>query len=334
VRFVSVAGRCAVAFIATLALADALVRLFFPALDRVEPNFSAAYLDRAIAHIGNGQRLVVLGDSVLWGYRVRSRESAVSIAATGGIPTVNLAFEGGSMPNTYAVLRLMQRAEVRPRAVLFNVNLKEFNPADSAYATLYPAVESGAWPVLSRAERRSLHRTASDSFEARAAGLVSRAWTLYALRNDLRGVVFGAADAVTAVENGVGRLSGETARAERLHVATPERFLGTYDLSPLNENNVEVAYLRATASLLRRERIPSVAILTPVNHRLLHDFIDVPEYEQQRAFVRKILEQNGVRVVDYDRAFAADDFFDNDHLTVQGNRKFAASLQRDILHDL
>jgi hypothetical protein len=334
VRFVSVAGRCAAAFVATLAVADVLVRLYFPALDRFAPNFSAAYLNRTIAHIGTDQRLVVLGDSVLWGYRLPARESAASIIDAGGVPTVNLAFEGGSLPNTYAMLRLMQRAGVRPRAVLFNVNLKQFNPADSAYDTLYPAVETGAWPALSTPEQRLLRRTQSDSFEGRASAWLSRTWALYALRNDLREAVFGAADAATAVERGVNRLSGEAARGERLHVPAPDRFLGTYDLSALTDANVEVAYLRGTASLLRRQRIPAVALLTPVNHRLLHRFIDVPEYERQRRYVRAILEHNGVRVVDYDRAFAAADFLDNDHLTAQGNRKLAAMLKRTVLRDL
>lgn len=332
-RFVSVAARCAVAFLATLALADVLVRLFFPALDRLDPNFSAAYLNRAIARIGS-DRLVVLGDSVLWGYRLRASESAASIVGASGIPTVNLAFEGGSLPNTYAVLRLMQRAGVRPRAVLFNVNLKEFNPADSAYDRLSPAVETSVWPALSAGEQRLLRRTQSDAFEARATASLSRAWALFALRNDLRGALFGEADAVTAVRRTVNRLSGETARAERLHVPTPDRFLGTYDLSALTGANVEVAYLRATAALLRRERIPAVAVLTPVNHRLLHELIDVPAYEAQRRYLRAILEQQGVRVVDYDHAFAAADFFDNDHLTAPGNRKFAAMLRRGALRDL
>ena len=333
-RFISVTGRCAVAFIATLAIADGLVRVFFPNLDRLVPNFSAAYLDRTIARIGDGRRLVVLGDSVLWGYRVRARESAVSIIAAAGVPTVNLAFEGGSLPNTYAVLRLMQRAGVRPRAVLFNVNLKEFNPADSAYETLYPAVETSVWSALTPAERRLLHRTQSDSFEARASAWLSRVWALYALRNDLRGAVFGEADAATAVAQHVNRLSGEAARAERMHAPTEDRFLGTYDLSALTGANVEVAYLRATVALLRRERIPGIAVFTPVNHELLHAFIDVPEYERQRRYVRAVLERDGVRVVDYDRAFEAADFFDNDHLTAQGNRKLAVMLEQHVLRDL
>jgi hypothetical protein len=311
VRFISVVARCAAAFLATLVLADVLVRLFFPALDRLDPNFS-----------------------VLWGYRLRASESAASIIGAGGIPTVNLAFEGGNLPNTYAVLRLMERSGVRPRAVLFNVNLKVFNPADAAYDRLFPAVETSAWPALSAAEQRLLRRTRSDTFEARASASLSRAWALFGLRDDLRDTLFGGADAVTAVRDGVHRLSGETARAERLHVPAPDRFLGTYDLSALTDANVEVAYLRATAALLRRARIPAVAVLTPVNHRLLHDVVDVPAYGAQRRYLRAILERDGVRVLDYDGAFAAADFFDNDHLTASGNRKLAAMLRRQGLRDL
>lgn len=324
-RFVSVAGRCAAAFVVTLAIADVLVRFLFPDLDRLAPTFSSAYLERAIARIG-ADRLVVLGDSVMWGYRVRSRESAAAIIAAAGVPTVNLAFEGGSLPNTFAVLKLMERAGVRPRAVLFNVNLKEFNPADSAYGTLYPAVERSAWPELTAPQRRLLRRTQTDTFESRTGAWVSRVWALYALRDDLRGALFGEADAATAFARQVNRFSGETARAERRHAPAADRFLGTYDLSELTDANVEVAYLRATAALLRRERIPGIAVLTPVNHQLLHAYIDVPEYERQRRYVRAILERDGVRVVDYDRAFEAADFFDNDHLTAAGNRKFAARL--------
>jgi hypothetical protein len=82
--------------------------------------------------------------------------------------------------------------------------------------------------------------------------------------------------------------------------------------------------------LLRVERIPAVAILTPTNHTLLHEYIDAPQYRSNLAYVRRILTGNGVRVVDLDSAFGPHDFFDNDHLTAAANHRFARTLAEDL----
>ena len=81
-----------------------------------------------------------------------------------------------------------------------------------------------------------------------------------------------------------------------------------------------------TIALLARDHIPAIAILTPTNHTLLHEFIDVPEYEKNLAFTHKLLASGGVRVIDLDKAFKAAEFIDNDHLTAAGNQRLAGTL--------
>jgi len=325
VRFVRFIGIVALSFAATLALVDAAVRAAFPALPRLEDNFSAAYLARAIDRGGVTNHVVFLGDSVLWGYRLPAAETATAELARRGVPVTNLSFEGGSMANTYAMLRVMAVRGARPRAVVFNVNVKEFNAADSAYRTLYPAVETLAWQELTPQERALLQRTRPQTADAAVDRVLSRWWSLYGMRADVRELLFGAPDAATAVQGALGQASGRNARTEAAHRPTAERFLGTYDLAPLAADNVEVVFLRKTAALLAAANVPAVAILTPANHALLHDYIDVPDYAAQLRSIRAALGPR-VRVLDYDRAFSAREFIDNDHLTAAGNRRLAEML--------
>jgi hypothetical protein len=273
---------------------------------------------------------VVVGDSALWGYRVEPWQAAVSILGRSALPVENFAFEGGSPANAYASLRLMQSQGVRPKAVLFNVNLKEFNAADSAYQTLYPGLEQLVWQDLTTDERALLKPTRHPSFDARADATLDSFWALYGMRADIREQLFGTPDAVTAIRNGIERLSGEAALAGAAHVPTPEKFMGTYDLSPLSDANVEVIFLKKFVTLLEHEHIPAVAILTPTNHGLLHDYIDTPDYDSQLAFVTALMRKHGIRVLNYDRAFQPGEFFDNDHLTVEGNERLGALLRKDV----
>ena len=43
-------------------------------------------------------------------------------------------------------------------------------------------------------------------------------------------------------------------------------------------------------------------------------------------YLAKVARAGGARVLDYDDAFVAADFIDNDHLTAAGNAKFARLL--------
>jgi hypothetical protein len=323
VRFFATLTRALIVAVALLALADLAVRATYPKLLRFNDSFSAAYLDRTVAPGEIDGRIALLGDSVLWGYRLQPAQAAGSLLRSGGIPLVNLAYEGGSPPNTYALARLLQLRGARPKAVVFNVNLKEFNPADSAYRTLYPAVEQIVWNDLSSADRSLLKRTRSDTVDARIDAFFDRVWALYGLRVDIRERLFGAVDASTALVNAQHVVSGEAQREAKAHRPTAERFMATYDLEPLDTSNTGVIFLRKTLDLLRAERIPVLVILTPTNHGLLKEFIDGPEYAANRAFVEKIALAGGAHVLDYDRAFVQAEFIDNDHLTADGNKKLA-----------
>jgi hypothetical protein len=329
-QFAVFLGKVAAAMLVTLVVADFVVHWTLPHTLRLNENFSAAYLQRAFREDDLQKKIVVVGDSALWGYRVKPSEAAVSRLGQSSTPIENLSFEGGSPANAYALLRLMQAEGVRPRAVLFNVNLKEFNAADSAYNTLYPGLELLVWDDLTAQERDLLKPTRHATFDASVDSWLSSRWALYGMRADVREQLFGTPDAVTAVRNQIEKLSGETARADAAHGPTADKFLGMYDLSPLSDANVEVVFLKKFVTLLQAEHIPAVGILTPTNHGLLHDYIDTPDYDAQLSYVSSLLSNHGVRVLNYDRAFKPDEFFDNDHLTVTGNEHLSALLRADV----
>lgn len=324
-RFVRLLALTLATFVLALGCVDIVVRVSFPVLPRLQDNFSAAYLARVIQRGEPADHTVFLGDSVLWGYGLPADDAAPAVLAKRGYRVSNLSFEGGSMANTYALLRLLQAENVRPRLVVFNVNVKEFNSADSAYRTLYPGLETLVWNDLAPDERAMLVSTQKQTLDATIDRALSKVWALYGMRADLRELLFKHVDAVTALQDAVENVSGKNARTEAAHVPTADRFEGTYDLSPLTQDNIEVVFLRKTVALLHAWGVPAIAILTPTNHTLLHDYIDVPEYQDQLAYLTRILRPT-VRVLDYDRTFPARQFLDNDHLTAAGNGRFAQML--------
>jgi lysophospholipase L1-like esterase len=329
-RFLRTFALAALTALLSLALVDAVFDRTFPHFARLADNFSPQYLSRAIGDV-DGSSVVYLGDSALWGYGLSSGEAAVTLLRKRGMPAENLSYEGGSPANTYAVLRLLLQAGVRPRAVVFNVNLKEFNEADSAYQKLYPGVERLAWPLLSTRQRALLVPTAlPPTIDSTIDADLGSFWKLYGMRADVRYALFGDVDAAHALEAWIERRSGAAARAAAAHRPTPDRFEGTYDLSPIDASNVSMAFLRDTIALVRADHLKAFAILTPTNHTLLHEYIDVPEYRKNLATVRRALEAGGIGVIDYDRSFRAAEFIDNDHLTASGNERLARLLARDV----
>lgn len=325
-------GIAALVLCALLELLDLAVAHLFPRLPRFSDNFSAAYLQREVTALSKDPpEILVLGDSVLWGYRLRPDQGVVALLGRGGLAARNLAFEGGSPANTFAMLRLLEVRGVRPALVVFNVNLKEFNSADSAYQRLHPSLETLAAPLLTSEEAADLAPPAMPvSFETKLNDAISAHWNFYALRADIREALFANVDAGHALDDAVQKLSGAKARMEAAHRPRPALFEGTYDLSTLDQQNISVKFLRRIAALLAKDKIPAVAILTPTNHGLLHEYLDVPEYRKNLDYVRALLERHGVRVIDLDHAFRPSEFIDNDHLTASGNQHLAEILEPEL----
>jgi hypothetical protein len=328
VRAVVPVFRALAVTIAILIAVDAIFYLTFPHFTRLRYSFSEAYLAREASAIRAERPIVVLGDSVLWGFGVSERESAVGILGSRDAAWRNLAYVGGSPVNTLAMLRFLLHSGVLPREVVFNVNQKQFNVEDSAYQKLYPAVEEAAWTYTPTRERATLESVLQQTPDARIDRALSNVWHLYGMRPDLRDAIFGTSDAAHAIQDVVEHISGAEQEANASHRPTPDKFEGTYDLTPLAKGNVNFDALAEIGTILSKEHVPAVAILTPTNHRLLHDYIDVPDYARNLERTRSLLEHYGIRVLNLDARFPAGDFIDNDHLTVQGNAEFALILKQ------
>ncbi|MBV8727664.1 MAG: DUF1574 family protein, partial [Candidatus Eremiobacteraeota bacterium] len=143
-----------------LVLLDVGVRHWTPHPTRMPVQFSAAYLDRVTGELSAKSNLILaLGDSVVWGYGVNANDAAMSVLRHdyGDADLVNLSFQGGSPENTYVLLRSLLDRGLHPRLVVFNVNLKEFNPADPSYRRLFPAVEEENRAQLDLDDRHLLY---------------------------------------------------------------------------------------------------------------------------------------------------------------------------------
>jgi hypothetical protein len=293
---------------------NAVVSSYFVDSARATTDFSAAFLERKLRALERPpQRTIFLGDSVVWGFRLPADRTAVSLIAARGVPVDNLAFKAGSPANYYALTRLMLERGIRPKRVVVEINQKTFNQADSAYQALHPALATLAYPLLTTSDRTLLGlRAPADGIASRLDRTLSSIWLVYAMRSDIRDALYG--------ENDVTQPGPPT----------PEAFEGTYDLAPLTADNVAVHFLRAMAIALHASGIPVVAFFTPTNHTLLHEYIDNPQYRANAAYLEALLRGNGAKVLDFDALLPAADFLDNDHLTVEGQRRLAAALEAEL----
>jgi len=300
--------------IAVVIVQNILLRQYFPHLKRVATDFSPAYLQRELDAIAaNPRQVVFLGDSVLWGYALDADQTAVSLLDARGCACRNLAFKAGGPVNEYALALLFAARHIRPQAVVIEINQRTFNPGDAMNAQLHPAIADLAGPLLSPEDRALLSLPDGETLGQRADRTLNAFSALYAMRADIRETLVATPD----------ELPGKP--------LTAADFEGTYDLEALNERNVPVRFLAKALSVFRAEGVPVVAFMTPVNHALLHEYVDTPEYRANDAYLRGLLERNDARVVDLDAAFPASDFLDNDHLTQQGQHRLASVLAKEIL---
>lgn len=320
--------------VALLIVLDLLVRTWAPLPLRLPEQYSPAYLRLVLSGAARaGNATILLGDSVLWGYKLPDAQTAAALLQRSNPDgrIVDLAYEGGSTVNDDVMLRTLLFYGVHPKYVVANINSKEFNTGDSAYNTLHPSLERLSEGSLTPLDNRALtlHFINSD-LNRRLNDWVEKIWRFYALRSDLREHLFGSDDAAGALASAVHRITGESATESALHQPTPDRFLGTYDLAPIAPDNIALQYYRSFVNRLCANHIPSLLFLTPTNHRLLHEYIDDPSYDENLARLAHAPHCSEVRIVNWDRAIPYDEFMDNDHLTPAGQQRLARLIDKAL----
>jgi hypothetical protein len=103
--------------IALLIVLDLALRSWAPLPLRLPEQYSPTYLNLVLSDIPrNRNTTVLLGDSVLWGYKLPTDQIAAAILQASDPHTrvIDLAYEGGSTVNDAVMLRMLQRAGVRP----------------------------------------------------------------------------------------------------------------------------------------------------------------------------------------------------------------------------
>jgi hypothetical protein len=314
--------------LALLASADAVCALYVPRPMRLPAHFSSLYLDRFTAQFaGPADRpIVVLGDSVLWGYGVSARDGIVQRLRE-RFPSVrfaNYAYEAEGPADVDFLLRYLLARGVRPRAIVLDLNTLAYNPFAKSYRNLGRALERKAPEFLQPfdAERIDLSDdVARPTFEQKLDAFMQDHWQLYGYRVDIHQFLFGDADLATALWNRwERRLRKERAPGER-----PEYF-GLYDLTPLGADNVAFAYSAHSFALLKALHIPVVAFLPPVNHALVAQYIGSPAYDANLHRLQAVGKRYGITVINLDRLLQRASFLDNAHPNAAGNRQLAEAL--------
>jgi hypothetical protein len=292
---------------------------------RLPEHFSSSYLQRYATQSGLGSSLVVLGDSELWGFGVAPRDSPVALLAHGLTTSrvTNLAYEAETPINADFMLRYLLSRGVRPRAVVVELNPAAFNETAVAYDTLNAALAELSVPTLVEPfDRGKLNPAllravpAADQLDR----FVSDHWLLYGARVDLHQALFGDADLASALHRRIEPLLQPAARPRATAYAA------TYDLTPLDADNVSYAYAGHLFRTLAAQRIPALVVLPPVNHALLHPYIDNAAYDDNLRRIARLATANHLTVVNDDRLLEARYFLDNTHVNRAGAQRFAQAL--------
>jgi len=313
--------------LALLAAADALCALYRPTPARLPEHFSSLYLDRYTAQFtGPNRPVVVLGDSVLWGFGVAPKDGVVGRlrARFPGVPFANYAYEAEGPADVDFLLRYLFARGVRPRVVLLDLNTLAYNPFAKSYQELGRALERKAPGLLEPFDSDKIELSddvAHPTLEQKLDAFMQDHWQLYGYRVDIHQFLFGDADLATALWNRWNR----RLRNDRSPDGRPKYF-GLYDLTPLSPQNIAFAYSTHSLSMLAARRIPVVAFLPPVNHALVAQYIASPAYDANLHRLQTLGRSYGFSVINMDRLLKSANFLDNAHPNVVGNRRLADAL--------
>lgn len=329
-------GARALAIVVTLLLlgiTDIAIGMRSGSGSRLSEHFSAYRLKHYVARVGNAHRAVlIVGDSVLWGYGLPVEDTAVARLRS-KFPTtriINAAYEAGTPINVDFLVRYLLAGGMYPRAVVFDLNPISFNEFGRSYNTLNAALQLLAIPALREPFDRGRLRADAAAEHPPLWNRVDRFlelhWALYGSRVDIHQALFGDADAVTSLQDRFADQLGVAAPVPQGAIGPKTPYAEMYDLTPLTSGNVSYAYTDHLLRLLAAHHIPAIAILTPTNHGLLHDFIDVPAYDLNLRRLRALCRARGATVLDLDRSVTNEEFIDNTHLTKAGNEALAHAI--------
>ncbi len=309
-----------------LVLTDLALAAWRTTPGRLPAHFSSGYLQRYALRDAARDGLVVLGDSELWGFGVSPEASPVGQLARdlGAAPVENLAYEAQTPINADFVLRFLLAHGVRPRAVLLELNPATFNETSSAYDRLNPALADLALPDLlepfDAGRLTDAQRRREITPGERLDRFVGDHWRLYGARLDLHQALFGDADLASAIYT----------RVEPLVQPAPRRgtaaYAAMYDLTPLAADNVSFAYADHLLRTLARNRIPALVVLPPINHALLHPYIDNAAYRANLARLTQLAGRYRFATLNLDGLLAAGDFLDNTHVNADGGARLARAI--------
>ncbi|HZO94686.1 MAG TPA: hypothetical protein VFB22_13100 [Candidatus Baltobacteraceae bacterium] len=310
---------------ALLLLTDLLLGAWRPGGLRLPSHFSGDYLRSYALEHAAGPGLVVLGDSEMWGYGVAAAASPVAqLERTLGRPVDNLTYEAETPINEDFVLRLLLAHGIRPRAVIVEINSASFNETAVEYDRLNAALAEVALPALlepfDAGRLDDAQRTHVPTPGERLDRFVAAHWRLYGRRVDLHQALFGDADLAGALFARVHPL------LQPNDATGSGRYAAMYDLTPLDRDNVDFAYAGHLFAMLAKHRIPGIVLLPPVNHALLHRYVDNAAYDANRRRVARLAQASGLAVLDLDRLLPSQDFIDNTHLNAAGGDRLARAI--------
>gem|GEM_PF-4301800 len=324
-------------FAATALVAlDIALRIFgVPALPRDFrlPDRTLMGFDGFVAQMARSPRLRVacIGDSVMHGGGTSDPAGAIPAHLD---DAYNLGMTGAHANDMLPLVALLAHRKAADAVVIdFDYRFYRGETVTDRYPDLYEkAAAEGALDsvdeTLARGHTRTL--TTVERFDRAVASI----WRLYAVRDHLTAWMFGERPKRALnllVRDLRAKAIGARVYNKRAPSALPYAELRkAFDVRPFADDNVDLRYLAATVRVATRADIPIVVFAGPLDRAALdrERVVDWARYEENLAFVRRLVEGEGGVFVDLTDAVPSELLMDTHHPMSEGNRVVAEALAK------
>lgn len=307
--------------------------------------FNKYELEAAVEKVAKdrGPKIVVLGDSFVWGtsvdeketFSVRLEQYLADKTGEKRYHVYNLGIPASNAADVYAVLKKI--GPLKPDLIILNTNYFFFSVSERLVHMNYP------WLVENLQDEPDKNQLIGKlnimSTEFRLGELVRQYLPLYRYREEINIKLLGTnkpqnifSDALNTLVLKTRYLFGlESAWKPEPDQETGDKLGWAYSPEPVTPDRANYVYSVRIADYLNENKLNSAVILTPHNNKVVGHFMEAEGFKKNTQIIEDIFVQKDIPFFAYEDRL--DDKYHNDHihLSPEGSVYFASLLGDDVL---
>lgn len=307
--------------------------------------FNKYELEAAVQKVAQdkGPKIVVLGDSFVWGTGVDEKETFSErleqyISKKTGSKhynVYNLGIPASNAADVYAVLKKV--GPLKPDLIIVNTNYFFFSVSERLVHMNYP------WLVenfKNEPEKDKLINSLNIMTpEFRIGELVRRAIPLYRYREEINIKLLGTnkpqnkfSDILNSlVLKGRWTLGLEKNWKPKIGKESGEKLAWAYSPDPVTPQRANYVFSDKIAAYLKKNNLNAVILLTPHNNNVVGKYMEAEGFKKNSKVIKNIFTQKDLPFFEYEDRLDDRYHADHIHLTSEGSKVFAELLGKDVL---